>query len=466
MRCSEVKSGRSPKGRAQRYFLLGFVAGILLVLLTYLVSQQFSISSQYVVITRARRITDKQKVNNAPDEETKKSKVVCNTEGSFSESCEADGDVRVHGTSLSVSIVPTRSRSSERREWRIRAHARKSVDNIKKVTVTQLPDPSAAAPPCTVTYTAVPAILFAIGGHSGRNYWHDFADVLVPLFVASRRYDGEVVFLVSNIVQPKWLDKYKAFLHRLSRYELVDLDSDAHHVRCFPHVTVGIRIDKEFTIVPELSPGGDGRRLLTMADFTGFLRETYALPRHAAINLAREQPGKRPRLLLIHRGHYRRLVNEQEIARAAEAAGFDAVVTELRGDTPVGEQALLVNSFDALLGVHGAGLTNAAFLPPGGVVIQVVPYGKMEFIARAEFSEPAADMGLKYLDYSVSVEESTLLEMLGAEHPVIKDPDSVHRSGWGMIDEYYLRKQDVRINVTRFAPTLALAFEHLRRRQQ
>ncbi|GJN06002.1 hypothetical protein PR202_ga23685 [Eleusine coracana subsp. coracana] len=406
MRCSEVKTGRCPKGGAQRYFLLGFVAGILLVLLTYLVSQQFSISSQYVVITPARRITDKQKVNNAP-EETKKSTVVCNTEGSFSESCEADGDVRVHGTSLSVSILPTRSRSSERREWRIRAHARKSVDNIKKVTVKQLPDP-AAAPPCTVTYTAVPAILFAIGGHSGRNYWHDFADVL-----------GLCVLFVG--------------------YEFVDLDSDAHHVRCFPHVTVGIRIDKEFTIVPELSP---------------------------AVRLSREQPGKRPRLLLIHRGHYRRLVNEQEIARAAEAAGFDAVVTELRGDTAVGEQARVVNSFDALLGVHGAGLTNAAFLPPGGVLIQVVPYGKMEFIARAEFSDPATDMGLKYLDYSVSVEESTLLEMLGPEHPVIKDPDSVHRSGWAMIDEYYLRKQDVRINVTRFAPTLAMALDHLLRRRQ
>jgi hypothetical protein len=97
-------------------------------------------------------------------------------------------------------------------------------------------------------------------------------------------------------------------------------------------------------------------------------------------------------------------------------------VAELRGDTAVGDQARVVNSFDALLGVHGAGLTNAAFVPPGGVLIQVVPYGKMEFIARAEFSEPATDMGLKYLDYSVAAEESTLLDVLGPEHPVFKGP--------------------------------------------
>jgi hypothetical protein len=128
----------------------------------------------------------------------------------------------------------------------------------------------------------------------------------------------------------------------------------------------------------------------------------------------------------------------------------------------VGDQAALVNSFDALLGVHGAGLTNAAFLPPGGVLIQVVPYGKLEFIARVEFSEPATDMGLKYIDYSVAAEESTLLEVLGPDHPVVRDPDSVHRGGWGKIDEYYLRMQDVRINITRFAPTLAQAFDHLR----
>ncbi|TVU22204.1 hypothetical protein EJB05_31886, partial [Eragrostis curvula] len=130
-----------------------------------------------------------------------------------------------------------------------------------------------------------------------------------------------------------------------------------------------------------------------MANFTAFLRETYALPPAATVNLARYtlDMDRKPRLLLIYRGRYRRLVNEQEVAEAAATAGFEAVVMELRGDTPVGDQARLVNSFDVLMGLHGTGL----FLQPGGVLIQVVPYGKMEFIARAEFSEPAADMGLK-----------------------------------------------------------------------
>ncbi|KAL6627542.1 hypothetical protein ACP70R_031268 [Stipagrostis hirtigluma subsp. patula] len=450
----EVKpAGRSTKGWAQRQLNVGFVGGVLLVLLTYLVvSQRVAINAPYVVITEARRITDKQVIK-APAETTEKvGKVVCREDGR-SETCEVDGDVRINGTARSVVLVP--ASSSERREWRIRPYSRKELDGINKVTVTQLPD-RAAAPPCTVTYT-MPAVLFAIGGHTG-NYWHDYADALIPLFVASRRYDGEVQFLVGNLEErPKWLRKYKALLRRLSKYDAVDLDGD-EHVRCFPHVTVGIRMDKEFSIVPELAPGG---RRLSMADFTRFLREAYALPRHAAVSPARE-PGKKPRLLLIHRGHNRRLLNEEEVARAAEAAGFEAVVAELRGDTPEREQARLVNSFDVLVGVHGAGMTNTLFLPPGAVVIQVVPYGKIDFIARAEFMEPVADMGLKYLDYCVAAEESTLMEKLGPDHPAIRDPDSVHREGWLQVFDIYLNKQDVRINVTRFAPLLAQAFDHLR----
>ena len=312
-----------------------------------------------------------------------------------SDTCEVDGDVRTNGTALSVTLVP--ATWSERREWMIRPYSRRFA-SLRKVAVTQLQDP-AAAPPCAVTHST-PAVLFAIGGYAG-NYWHDYADILVPLFVASRRYGGEVTFLISNIqFRPQWLVKYKAFLRGLSRYEHVDMDAD-EQVRCFPHVTVGLRLDKEFSIVPELVPGAAP---LSMADFTRFLRETYALPRGAAA----AGPGRKPRLMLIHRGHYRRILNEPEVARAAEAAGFDVAVAELRGDAAEAEQARAVNSFDAVVGLHGAGLTNAVFLPPGGVLIQVVPYGKMEHIARAEFAEPAADMGLRYLDYSVSAEESSL----------------------------------------------------------
>jgi hypothetical protein len=392
-------------------------------------------------------------------ETTTSSKAVCNTDGPVSETCELDGDVRTNGSARSVTFVPASPSSSERREWKVRPYSRRTMSGVDRVTVTQLESPAAASPPpaaCAVTHD-VPGVLFALGGLTG-NYWHDFSDVLVPLFAASRRYKGEVLFLVSNI-QPWWLGKYEAVVRALSRYDAVDLDRDAR-VRCFRHLTVGLRLHKELTIVPDLAP-----ERLTMADFTTFLRETYALPRGAPAIPATAE-GRKPRLLLIHRAHYRRFVNVPEIRRAAESAGFEVTVASPRGDAPVEETARTVNSHDVLLGVHGAGLTNAVFLPAGGVVIQVVPYGRLERMARTDFGEPVADMGLRYLEYSVAAEESTLLEMLGPEHPVIKDPEAIHRSGWDKVAEYYLGKQDVRIDVNRFAPTLAQAMDHLRHRHR
>nr|CAB3472464.1 unnamed protein product [Digitaria exilis] len=518
----EAKPGRGLKSWAQRHLNAGFAAGFILVLVTYLVvSQQFAITAPNAVTTKGSQIADKQKqvirsagdsaermdergcvlLPNAepkkereeewqpkaaaeeegdnkkdtsgavpteespkrdeadakPFETTDRDKVVCNTDGPISDTCDLDGDIRINGSALSVTFVP--SSPSERREWKIRPYSRRNMAGVEKVTVTQLESPHdpSAAPPCAVTHADVPAVVFALGGLTG-NYWHDFSDVLVPLFAASRRYNGEVLFLVSNI-QPWWLGKYEAIIRRLSKHDAIDLDHDTR-VQCFKHVAVGLRLHKELSIVPELSP--EGHRL-TMADFTAFLRETYALPRGAPVSL-RNFPDRKPRLLLIHRAHYRRFTNVPEIKKAAEAAGFEVTVASPRADVPLAETARMVNSHDVLLGVHGAGLTNAVFMPANAVVIQVVPYGKLERMARTDFGEPVADMGLRYIEYSVAAEESTLLEMLGPDHPVIKDPEAVHRSGWDKVAEYYLGKQDVTIDVKRFAPALAQAIDHLRQR--
>ena len=370
----------------------------------------------------------------------------------LSDYCELDGDVRIRGRAWSVDIVPS-SRSSERRAWKMRPYSRRSATHVDMLNVTQLRGPDDGAPACTVTYSK-PAIIFALGGYTG-NVFHDHADVLLPLFYLSRQYGREVQLLVINRVQPWWLGKYRLALRAMSRYDVVNLDGDTH-VRCFRRVTVGLRLHKDFGIVPERVPGG---LRLAMPDFTRFLREAYALPRGAAASPAR----RRPRLMLIQRQPHRRFLNEKEIVRAAEEAGFEVAVTELRFDAAVDEQARLVNSFDAILGLHGAGMTNEVFLPPGGVLIQVVPLGKLDLMARVEYGEPAAEMGLKYLCYNITAQESSLLETLGPDDPAITDPDSVHRRGWAALYDIYLTKQDVRLDIARLSLTLAEAMDHLRR---
>ncbi|KAF3328981.1 glycosyltransferase, HGA-like,putative,expressed [Carex littledalei] len=378
---------------------------------------------------------------------------ICNTQSPLSDTCDTQkGDIRTHGISSTVLIVPKFSTGGNApQEWKIRPYSRKHMESIKKVTVKQLNGPQ-EAPPCTVN-NKYPALVFALGGLIG-NYWHDFTDVLVPLFIASRQFDRKVQFLVTNI-QPWWLGKYETIIRALSRYEIIDFDKD-NQVRCFPRVLVGLEMHKEFSIDPSRAPNG-----YSMVDFTKFLRSTFHLERDHPIKLS-QNPGAKPRLLIINRTNYRKFNNTPEIALLAEKLGFETVVSDPKFNLGLAEFAKTVNSFDVLLGGHGAGLTNSVFLPTNAIVIQVVPYGNLEHMAKVDFGDPIVDMNLKYLEYSISAEESTLMEMLGKDHPVIKDPISIHQQGWDKVAEYYLGKQDMRVNVDRFAPTLLKALELLK----
>ena len=105
------------------------------------------------------------------------------------------------------------------------------------------------------------------------------------------------------------------------------------------------------------------------------------------------------------------------------------------------------------------------YLPTGAVLLQIVPFGRLEDIARTDFGGPARDMGLRYIAYSAGVEESTLVDTLGRDHPAVRDPESVHRSGWGKVAEYYLGRQDIRLDLARFEPVLRKAMEMLREQQ-
>uniref|UniRef100_M8BBG9 Glycosyltransferase 61 catalytic domain-containing protein n=1 Tax=Aegilops tauschii TaxID=37682 RepID=M8BBG9_AEGTA len=149
----------------------------------------------------------------------------------------------------------------------------------------------------------------------------------------------------------------------------------------------------------------------------------------------------------------------EEIVRAAQKVGFEVVVSE--GTHEVAPFAELANTCDAMLGVHGAGLTNMVFLPTGGVVIQVVPLGGLEFVA-GYFRTPSRDMGLRYLEYRIAPAESTLTEQYPSDHPIFTDPDGVKSKGWDSLKQVYLDKQDVRLDLKRFRPLLKKAIAHIR----
>ncbi|KAK3131231.1 hypothetical protein QOZ80_6BG0503780 [Eleusine coracana subsp. coracana] len=437
------------------------------------------------------------------DESVPEPRVRCDFGDPRSDVCEMEGSIRIRGSTSEVFVVtPSGGKGGnftglikksnnttgiEEEGWVMQPYTRKGearvMNGIRTVTVRVVP--SDAAPACTVRHD-VPAVVYSNGGYCG-NYYHDFNDNIIPLFITSRHLGGEVQLLVAQ-KQAWWFHKYREIVDGLTNYHAVDLDADAAgEVRCFRRGTVGLRSHKDLSIDPRRAPHN-----LSMVDFKRFLMWRYALPREHAIRTDEESEdagagagSRRPRLLVITRRSRRRFVNLDEIVALAEEVGFEATASDVMsssssssskkntnnggaggdgdgGQARMAEASALVNSFDAMLAVHGSGLTNLVFLPMNAVVIQVVPLGRMEELAMDEYGVPPRDMNMRYLQYNISAEESTLSEVYPRAHPVFLDPMPIHKQSWSLVKDIYLGKQDVRINVDRFRPVLQKAIRLLR----
>ncbi|KAJ6411307.1 hypothetical protein OIU84_007969 [Salix udensis] len=119
------------------------------------------------------------------------------------------------------------------------------------------------------------------------------------------------------------------------------------------------------------------------------LRSWYSLKKITAAKI-RDGDKRKPRLLIIPRKRSRSFTNVGEIAQLAESLSYQVIVAEPGPD--VSGFAKIINSCDVLMGVHGAGLTNIVFLPENAILIQVVPFGKVEWASRISFEDPAKDM--------------------------------------------------------------------------
>nr|ACG25342.1 glycosyltransferase [Zea mays] len=365
-----------------------------------------------------------------------------------SERCDASGDIRVDGNRSTIYV------SGIDREWKTKPYARYhdpvAMAHVREYTLKPLPE-AAPAPACTRNHS-VPGFLFSNGGFSG-NLYHDYTDVLVPLFISTHQFRGRVQFLLSGM-KPWWVAKFTPFFRQLTRYDVIDVDND-QEVHCFPRIVVGATFHKDMGVDPRRSPGH-----VSVVDFKRALRRAFGLPREAASRGGATGRGK-PRLLIISRRGSRRFLNEREMARAAAGAGFEVRVAEPDQHTDTAAFAALVNSADVMVGVHGAGLTNMVFLPRGAVLVQVVPFGGLEWLTGVTFKDPAADMEVSHMGYDVTLEESSLIDQYPRNHQVLTDPYAVHKQGWDALKAAYLDKQNIRMDLDRFRATLREAMSRL-----
>ncbi|KAK9105825.1 hypothetical protein Scep_022669 [Stephania cephalantha] len=374
-----------------------------------------------------------------------------------SDFCEMNGDIRIHGNSSTIFVAAPQVDVMARNEsWRIKPYARKvdwyAMRSVTEFSVKSLAAHDSEAPKCTTNHN-VPAIVFSVAGYS-YNYFHAFGDILVPLFITSYQFQGEVQFLVTNS-NSSWISKYKEILQKLSRYEIINIDSD-NSIHCFPSMIVGLKQHEEFRVDPSKSPNG-----YSMKDFRKLLRRTYSLKRANAIRIQNHQH-KKPRLLMVSRKQTRLFTNKEEIVELATSLGYEVIVAEPDAMN-VTRIARVVNSCDVMMGIHGAGLTNLVFLPKNAVLIQIVPLGGLKYWCDLYFGRPVLEMDIRYLEYNIREEESTLIEQYPLDHAVFKDPSSFYKQGWVALKAVYLDKQDVKLDVRRFRSTLLEALDLLRR---
>ncbi|KAI3936820.1 hypothetical protein MKW98_021682 [Papaver atlanticum] len=382
---------------------------------------------------------------------------VCNVFEPRSDFCEIEGDIRVEGKSASIHFT-----SSTNESWRIKPYARKG-DNGAMKDITELSiksflenDKQASAPDCNINHNT-PAIIFSTGGYAG-NQFHAFTEILLPLYLTSHHFHQEVQFLVTNS-QPYWLKKYEPIIKQLSRYPIIDIDKEVD-IHCYQKVTVGLKHHKDLGIDLTKSPKG-----YSMVDFAEFLRMSYSLERSSAIKMDKDflnkNEKKKPRLLILSRKRTRRFINEDEIVTMAKDLGYEVVVAEPGVTITSSNFAHIVNSCDVMVAVHGAGCTNLLFLPSNAILIQVFPLGPLEEFGKHIYGDPAEAMNLRYLEYKITVEESSLVEQYPADHAIFRDPRSFSEKGWSAVKSAYLDQQNVKLDIGRFKKTLLEALELL-----
>ncbi|XP_074356450.1 xylan glycosyltransferase MUCI21-like [Apium graveolens] len=304
-------------------------------------------------------------------------------------------------------------------------------------------------PDCQYIHT-IPAVIFSSSGFIG-NLFHEFNEVIIPLFITSRHFQSNVQFILSDY-RPSFMRRYAQILSHLSSYQVMNPGAN-ESIHCFPAgVVVGLKFHTYLSIntSSNINPGG-----YSMLNFKQFLRESYNIKEI-------HMDTKRPKLFLISRVNSRKFLNEEEMVNTMEDLGFDVFIGRPNQMSNLTKISKLVSSSSVMVGAHGAGLTNELFLPVGAVMIQVVPLG-LEWASTAYFGKPARVMGLHYLEYKIQPEESSLINMYRRDDPVIVNPQSIFAKSFRAGRDLYISGQNLKIDIRRFRKTLVEARQLIER---
>lgn len=317
---------------------------------------------------------------------------------------------------------------------------------MKMVRPVEIQHGNIRPPPCDFKHN-LPALVFSSGGFAG-NIFHEFNDIIIPVFITSRHFKSKVKFMITDY-QLWWINKFRRVLKELSGHKFINAAETSNGtIHCFPGAIVGLKYHDNLAINTSDTPGA-----YSMVEFRDLLRKSFRLKIRDVSQMLETE---KPQLLIVSRTRTRTMANQGAVVRMMEELGFRVFIPANDLMSNLDEFSRVVGSSSVMVGVHGAGLTNEIFLPNGAVMIQVLPL-ELDWVANAYYGGPAKGMGLHYLEYKIEPQESTLYDLYGPDHPVIKDPESIKALGYRKSRVYYLDQQNVTINLGRFRNTLVEA---------
>lgn len=329
-----------------------------------------------------------------------------------------------------------------------RKHEKSTMSGIKEQTLTSGP----AGPKCQVQHNAA-AIVFSAGGYTG-NFFHDFNDGFIPLYIIvnSILHDQPPVLVVSR-ARDWWVQRYSDLLQVFSQHPIINLDNDTA-THCFRSASLGLISHGLLTINPKLL-----KTPKTLLHFHTIIGKAFG---QTAQHYHRQRHrNERPHMVLISRtlGDGRAILNQKEAIEVAEKIGFEVIVYKPTSRTDLHVAYDLLSNSHAVVGVHGAALTHLLFVRPGTVFMQIVPLGT-KWLAKVCYENPGRAMGLQYIDYRITEEESSLGETYGKDDIVVKHPAAKISPNWSMeIMKIYLKEQNVRLDLDRFSWFLKAAYD-------
>ncbi|XP_030446998.1 xylan glycosyltransferase MUCI21-like [Syzygium oleosum] len=393
----------------------------------------------------------KLKTSASPSSDIHGSPVACDRSHPSYDLCTIDGPALVDPATTTISSLDRAS--PPQAPMKTRPYTRKrdlrALSRVKELTIASSPPPNAT---CGGVTQAAPALVFSAGGYTG-NFFHEFDDGLVPLFITVESIfpDHNVTLAVVDCGD-RWLRKYADVLSHLSHRPIINLDRQKETL-CFPSITVGLIKHGPMTINPKLLPHPK-----SLSDFASFLHGVYCGGGRAAAPPPSPEARGRPRLVLVSRPRSagRAFLNQAELEALAESIGFEVRRFAPTLDMRLAESYRLVQGSHAMVGVHGAAMTHAVFLRPGSVLLQVVPVGT-EWLSEAYFGRPAGELGLEYVEYRIEANESSLAEKYGVDSAVLKNPRAVVGGEWEKMS-LYLKTQNVRLDMGRFRASLERSY--------